>query len=203
MLSRLSARERVLVIIFLITLLISLFYRLFLLPAYTDYAGAREQLKQLKSKNVTDTPDSRALREMQALNEDKKNWEAILANYPLGSNGGNFISELGRMSAANSLIIKNIQSFPPVPKGGMMIQPYYIELTGSYSQIIAFIKALEKGVFCINLKNIKMVPAVSKKETGAAGEQVYQNELNKTEGNLLTGSISARLHLDVYNLPRD
>lgn len=200
--NKLSARERMLLTFFLFTLLVSVSFRFLLLPSFAGYIAAKDQLILLKLENSTENIDARVVKEAQALDSEKKRWESLIAGFPRKSAGGIFISELGRMSAGKSVIVKSIRSSPAVYKSGIGIQPYSLELQGSYENIICVMKVLGEGGCLVNMKNVKFAAAGGDKDNNAVTE-LNDNNYDQSQGNLLTGPVLARLELDVYNLPGD
>ncbi len=155
MINNLSSREKILLSAFIIVLLVSGFFHFLWLPAYWRYVNSGKELREISNEQqIMQAEKDRIQRELAQLGRAGANWNILRKKYKTGVDRGEFIVYLGTL-AGSKIKINEIRSDPAVRQNGIIIQPYSIEFNGNYEDIIETIKSLEKGDYCVDVKNIK------------------------------------------------
>ncbi|KJS14588.1 MAG: hypothetical protein VR69_17005 [Peptococcaceae bacterium BRH_c4b] len=209
MIYNLSSREKILLSAFMIVLLVTGFFHFFGLPAYWRYVNSGEELRDIiNDEQKMQAEEDRIQRELAQLGRAGANWKILCKKYKTGVDRGEFVVYLGTL-AGSKIKINEIRSNPVVRQNGIFIQPYSIEFNGDYENIIETIKSLEKGDYCVDVKNIKFeLPegdiAVGVENKNAVGENIStagESIRSQARRSITRNSVLAGIVLEVYFLP--
>jgi hypothetical protein len=208
MINNLSTREKILISVFIFILLVSVFFHFYGLPVYWRYVSSGEELRELINERQKKLAGEEITRlELVQLGKAGDSWNTLRKNYTTGIDSGEFLVYIG-MLAGIKISINQIGSYPCHRQYGIVIQPYSLEISGDYTNIIELLKKLEEGNYCVNVKKINFhlpegYAAAGVENINAAGEIISgSGDILKAPG-IAGDNVLAGIDLEVYFLPDD
>lgn len=207
MINNLTGREKVLMAVFLLLLLLSGFFRFFMLPAYWAYRDARDEILDIKNGHKTEKEkDSIISREAALLGKTRADWEELKRRYAISGRQDAFITHLGELAREHNITVSSIGCGRTSVAEGIIIQPFQIKFNGQYKDIIAASGDLEKGNYCLDVKVIKFeqpegkIPDNVEDNTFISGS-LAENPEAVDSFNLIEAPVTAAITVDVYFMP--